>query len=106
MHSTIVSPLQHCNESLHSNSSSATPSVGTANHVGLVPDTKVCGRQHDAVLGYRCNSSALCWQFHVCRPANTMDAVGFTVIIDDIVLPDGRTCMEQLGGGGESRCSG
>lgn len=29
-----------------------------------------------------------------------MDLIGFTLIIDDIVLPSGRTCMEQLGGGG------
>ncbi|KAF6266108.1 Ribokinase-like protein [Scenedesmus sp. NREL 46B-D3] len=29
-----------------------------------------------------------------------MELVGFTLIIDDIVLPDGRTCMAQLGGGG------
>jgi hypothetical protein len=29
-----------------------------------------------------------------------MDLVGFTLIIDDIVLPDGQTCMAQLGGGG------
>ncbi|WIA36335.1 hypothetical protein OEZ86_007657 [Tetradesmus obliquus] len=29
-----------------------------------------------------------------------MELVGFTLIIDDIVLPDGQTCMAQLGGGG------
>jgi hypothetical protein len=29
-----------------------------------------------------------------------MELIGFTLIIDDIVLPDGRTCMAQLGGGG------
>lgn len=34
-----------------------------------------------------------------------LDCVCFTLIIDDIVLPDGRTCMQQLGGGGESWAS-
>lgn len=29
-----------------------------------------------------------------------MEIVGFTVIVDDIVLPNGETCMEVLGGGG------
>ena len=29
-----------------------------------------------------------------------LDCVCFTLIIDDIVLPDGQTCMAQLGGGG------
>ncbi len=29
------------------------------------------------------------------------DLVGFTLIIDDIVRPDGTTYMQQLGGGGE-----
>lgn len=29
-----------------------------------------------------------------------MDCVAFTVIIDDIVFPDGRSSMGQLGGGG------
>ena len=28
--------------------------------------------------------------------------VSFTLIIDDLVLPSGTTCMEQLGGGGRS----
>lgn len=28
------------------------------------------------------------------------DCIGFTLIIDDIVLPDGTTYMQQLGGGG------
>lgn len=32
-----------------------------------------------------------------------MDCVGFTLIIDDIVLPDGTTFMQQLGGGGKLR---
>jgi hypothetical protein len=29
------------------------------------------------------------------------DLTGFTLIIDDIVRPDGKTYMQQLGGGGE-----
>ena len=32
-------------------------------------------------------------------PAN-MELVAFTIIIDDIVLPDGTTHMGQLGGSG------
>lgn len=31
-----------------------------------------------------------------------IDCVGFTLIIDDIVRPDGTTYMQQLGGGGQS----
>lgn len=31
-----------------------------------------------------------------------IDYVGFTLIIDDIVRPDGTTYMQQLGGGGQS----
>lgn len=34
-----------------------------------------------------------------------MEIVGFTVIVDDIVLPNGETCMEVLGGGGQSLLS-
>lgn len=35
-----------------------------------------------------------------------MDLVCFTLIIDDIVLPDGTTCMAQLGGGGSQALYG
>lgn len=35
-----------------------------------------------------------------------MDLVCFTLIIDDIVLPDGTTCMAQLGGGGSQSLFG
>lgn len=30
-----------------------------------------------------------------------LELVCFTLIVDDIVFPDGRTCMEVLGGGGK-----
>eukprot|EP00955_Chlamydomonas_euryale_P061904 358229-Chlamydomonas_euryale.AAC.9 len=33
-------------------------------------------------------------------PSEPLDCVCFTLIIDDIVLPDGRTVMAQLGGSG------
>jgi hypothetical protein len=34
-----------------------------------------------------------------------MDLVGFTLIVDDIVYPDGTTRMGVLGGGGTSAMS-
>ncbi len=34
-----------------------------------------------------------------------MDLVAFTLIVDDMVFPDGSTQMGQLGGGGESSVS-
>lgn len=36
----------------------------------------------------------------------TLDCVGFTLIIDDIVTHDGTTYMQQLGGGGNMYQSG
>lgn len=30
-----------------------------------------------------------------------LELVCFTLIVDDIVFPDGRACMEVLGGGGK-----
>ena len=38
---------------------------------------------------------------HLMASNGTMDCVCFTLIVDDIVQPDGRTLMCALGGGGE-----
>ena len=35
-----------------------------------------------------------------------LGCVFFTLIIDDIVVPDGATCMAQLGGGGSQGAFG
>ena len=35
-----------------------------------------------------------------------IECVFFTLIIDDIVFPDGTTCMAQLGGGGSQSAFG
>ena len=37
---------------------------------------------------------------------NDLDCLFFTLIIDDIVFPDGTTCMAQLGGGGSQAAFG
>lgn len=34
--------------------------------------------------------------------SNTLECVCFTLIVDDIVFPDGRTAMGVLGGGGKA----
>ena len=35
-----------------------------------------------------------------------LDCVFFTLIIDDIIFPDGSSCMAQLGGGGAQSAFG
>ena len=41
-----------------------------------------------------------------CRAAAALDVAAFTLIVDDIVNPDGSTVMEALGGGGPQTCFG
>ena len=41
-----------------------------------------------------------------CAAAAALDVAAFTLIVDDIVNPDGTTAMEALGGGGPQTCFG
>jgi hypothetical protein len=41
-----------------------------------------------------------------CAAAAALDVAAFTLIVDDIVNPDGTTAMAALGGGGPQTCFG
>ena len=59
----------------------------------------------------KCHGWVLPWHCRCCSGMEevnptSLDLVAFTLIIDDIVFSDGRTCMGQLGGGGSQTLFG